>query len=589
VPLDAMFTLGLVAVLLGLLALTRIGPDFVFLGGLVVLLVTGILTPTEALEGFGNPGLVTVGALYVVVTGLRDTGGIQWIGNRLLGRPPTLSLAQLKLMAPVAFMSAFLNNTPVVAMMVPAVSDWARKLGFPASKLMIPLSYAAILGGTCTLVGTSTNLIINSLLTRATGGRGLAMFELAWIGVPTALLGLAYLMTVGRWLLPVRQSVHQQFENPREYVVEMLVDPSGPLVGRTLAEAGLRDLGDMYVAEIERGGRRLPVVSPNEHLHAGDRLILVGVVDSAVDVQRIRGLAPATDQVFKLDGARSGRILIEAVVSGTSPIVGRSIREGRFRNRYDAVVLAVSRQGQRVRSKIGDIVLQPGDTLLLEARPAFVQQQRNSRDFFLVSSIEDSTPLRHERAVLAISILAGMVTAVAVGFLSMLEAALIAAGLMLVCQCTTEAAARRNVDWQVLIVIGAALGIGAALQETGAALRVAVLLTGLAGSNPWLNLLVIYLVTTMFTELITNNAAAVLLFPIAIAVANSLGVSFVPFVIAVTMAASASFATPVGYQTNLMVYGPGGYRFGDFFRVGAPLNLLGAALATLVIPLVWRF
>jgi di/tricarboxylate transporter len=333
-------------------------------------------------------------------------------------------------------------------------------------------------------------------------------------------------------------------------------------------------------------------------LRGGDQLVFVGVVDSVVELQRIRGLSPATNQVFKLDGPRAGRTLVEAVVSDRCRLLGRSIREGRFRTQYNAVVIAVARSGERLRQKIGDIVLQPGDTLLLEARPAFVQQQRNSRDFFLVSSLVDSAPPRHDKAVLAIVILIGMVLLATVfehmeffeskGF-STLHAALIAAGFMLVTRCCSSQSARRMIDWQVLIVIASTLGIGAALAVTGLAAAFADALVHVAGTEPIMQLVIVYLMTMLLTELLSNSTSVVLIYPLALATASQLGVDFMPFVVAPTIAASCGFATPIGYQTNLMVYGPGGYRFTDYVRFGGPLNLVVAAVTLTVTPIVFPF
>ncbi len=306
---------------------------------------------------------------------------------------------------------------------------------------MIPPSYAAILGGTCTLIGTSTNLVVNGLLLEQ-GRTSLGLFDLAWIGVPTAIVGLALVMLSARWLLPTRGSVIGQLEDPREYSIEMVVEPTDPLVAQTIEEAGLRHLGSVYLIEIDRAGELLTSVSPTEVLKGGDRLVFVGVVDSVVELQRIPGLLPATDQVFKLDGERSRRILVEAVVSDSFPLLGRSIREGRFRNRYDAAVIAVARGGRRLKRQLGDIVLRPGDTLLLEARPSFVEHQRNSRDFYLVSRVEDSSPFRFDRGAIALAILIAMVVTVAIGWLSMLNAALLAAGLC----CSPAASAGRTPD-----------------------------------------------------------------------------------------------------------------------------------------------
>jgi di/tricarboxylate transporter len=369
----------------------------------------------------------------------------------------------------------------------------------------------------------------------------------------------------------------------------MLVEPGSPLAGKTIEAVGLRHLPGMYLVEIERDGQVLPAIGPHQQLRAGDRLVFAGVVESVVDLQRFRGLVPASDQVFKLGVPRPERCLTEAVVSDSGPLVGKSIREGRFRNLYQAAVIAVARNGERLPGKIGDIVLRPGDTLLLEADPGFADRQRNSRDFFLVSRLPDSRPLRTDRAVVAIAILAGMVLAATFEWLPMLQAAMLAAGLMLVTRCLNGGAARSAVDWQVLITIAASFGLGHALETTGAARIIAENLIALAGGNPWLTLAVVYIVTMLFTELITNNAAAVLVFPIALSTSQALGVSFLPFAIAIMMAASASFSTPIGYQTNLMVYGPGGYRFTDYFKVGIPLNLLLAIVTITLTPLIWPF
>ncbi len=330
-------------------------------------------------------------------------------------------------------------------------------------------------------------------------------------------------------------------------------------------------------------------MEPSETIRAGDRLLFVGEVQSVIDLLRQRGLVPAPDQLSKLDVARPERHLFEVVVGPSCPIVGKTIRDGAFRTRYEGVVLAVARDGARITGKLGDIQLRSGDTLLVEARASFGARVGDRRDFLLVSAVEGSTIPRHDRAGLALAILLGMVLLAAFEVMSMLAAALLASGLMLATRCTTASAARASVDWSVLVVIGAALGIGKALEVSGAAGGIAQAGLGLAGENPWLVLLAVYVITSVFTEIITNNAAAALMFPIVQAAAERLDVSLWPFVVVIMMAASASFATPVGYQTNLMVYGPGGYRFTDFLRIGVPLNLLLGIVTVMLTPIFWPF
>lgn len=584
----AWVTLGVVAFVLGMLVFTQYGADLILVAGVTVLVLTGILDTKEAFAGMANEGMLTVAVLYVVACALDATGATGWVVQKFLRRPRSVGGAVARLMTPVSFMSAWLNNTPVVAMFMPAVNDWARQNRIAPSKLMIPLSYAAVLGGCCTLIGTSTNLIVHGLLL-ATNHPGFNMFDFVWVGIPCTLVGMLFIIGTHRWLLPDRRRVISETDDPREYTVEMRVDPTGPLVGKTIEEAGLRHLPRCFLAEIGRGDRVIPAVGPTEKLQADDQLVFVGIVDSVVDLQKMRGLIPATDQVFKLGTRRSNRCLIEAVVSERCPLIGQTIRDGRFRSNYNAVVIAVARSGERIRKKIGDIVLRPGDTLLLEAHPSMMEQQRNSRHFYLVSKVENSQPVRHERALLALSIMIAMVVVASFEILSMLEAGLLAAGAMIVTRCCTGVMARRSVDWNVLIAIAASLAIGEAIESTGVAKVASTQLIGLASGSPWWSLVATYGVALLLTELVTNNAAAVLVFPIAMQTASQLGVNYMPFVMAVAVAASLGFATPMGYQTHLMVYGPGGYKFTDFFRIGILLDILCWIVAVLMIRFAFPF
>jgi di/tricarboxylate transporter len=603
----------MIGTLCGLLFIQR-APDMIMLGGVVVLLLAGVLGPAEALRGMANEGMIAVAALFVVAAGVERTGALAVLVERVLGRPRSLTQAQLRTMFGPGILSAFMNNTPVVALLVPAIREWARKNRLSVSKLLMPMNAAVVLGGLCTLIGTSTNVIVAGLVDdRIAGGldrpwgvldltwagipaawgglrefRGpLGMFDITWLGLPLFAAGIAYGVTASRFLLKDRRPPMSTSDDPRQYSLEMVVEPGSPLVGRTIEKAGLRRLDGLFLMEIDRDGHVIAAVSPTERLEAGDRLVFVGVIDSVVELQKVRGLRPATDQVFKLDDPRSERVLVEAVVSATCPLVGRTIREGNFRSTYGAVVIAVARDGERLRKKIGDITLQPGDTLLLEAGPAFIHRQRTSRHFYLVSEVSGSASPRHDRAWIACTIVAGMVLAVAIGLVPMVTAALAAGGLMIATRCLASNEARRAIEWEALLLIAASFGLARAMQTTGLAGSIAEAAVAAAGNDPRLVLAAVYLVTMLTTELLSNNAAAVLTFPIAWQTAEQLGVHPLPFVMAITVAASCGFATPLGYQTNLMIYGPGGYKFTDYLRFGGPLNLVVMAITILLAPMIW--
>jgi di/tricarboxylate transporter len=598
---EAWVTLAVVLAVLYSLARNLAAADIVLAGAMAALTTLGLASDRfpsarEAAATFGNEGLLTVGVLFVVAAGLTETGAVAFAVDRLLGRPRSVVSAQVRLLLPVATLSAFINNTPVVAMFVPVVNDWCKRIGLSPSKLFIPLSYAAVLGGVCTLIGTSTNLLVQGLLIEAQRTNPeiprFSMFTLTAVGVPVALSGLTFILISSRWLLPERIQQAPASADPRQYTVEMLVEPGSTVIGRTVEEAGLRHLSGMFLAEIEREGERIVAAGPEQILRARDRLVFVGVIDSVVDLQRVRGLVPATDQVFKLDAPRHNRCLVEAVVSEASPLVGRSIRDGRFRTRYGAVVIAVHRNGERINRKVGDIVLRPGDTLLLETHPIFVSTYRNSPEFLLVSSVADSNPRRHDRGGIALAILAVMVVAVAfepITHLSLFVAALLAAAAMGLTGCVSAEQARRRIDWSTLVAIGSALVIGRTIETSGLASAVSGQLVQLLRPwGPWATLAGVYALTLVFTELVTNNAAAALMLPVALATASDLGANPLPFAVVVTVAASAGFATPIGYQTHLMVYGAGGYRFSDFMRIGIPLDLVVMATALLATSLFFQ-
>ena len=585
---QAALTALIVALTLAALLFVQRAPDMVMIGGVVLLLAVGVITPDEALRGMSNEGMITVAALFVVAAAVERTGALAGLVDRALGRPTSLAAAQLRTMVAPGVLSAFVNNTPVVALMVPVIREWAKKNRLSVSKLLMPMNAAVVLGGLCSLIGTSTNVVVSGLVA-GKRGQPLGMFDITWLGVPLFAAGLIYLITASKFLLKDRRPPMSTSDDPRRYTLEMVVEPGSPLAGRTIEAAGLRHLHGLFLMEIDRNGHVIAAVAPTERLQAGDRLVFVGVIDSVIELQKIRGLRPATDQVFKLDDPRSERVLVEAVVSPSCPLVGRTIREGRFRSTYGAVVIAVARDGERLEMKIGNIVLQPGDTLLVEAGPNFLDRQRSNRHFYLVSEVTGSTPPRHDKAWIACTVLAAMVLAAALELVPMVAAALVAACAVVALRCISSTEARRAIEWESLLLIAASFGLARAMEKTGLAEAVAHSMIAAAGDQPHLVLAALYVVTMLFTELMSNNAAAVLTFPIAWQTAADLGVNPMPFIMAMTVAASCGFATPMGYQTNLMIYGPGGYKFSDYMRFGGPLNLLVMAITIALAPLIWPF
>lgn len=439
------------------------------------------------------------------------------------------------------------------------------------------------------MIGTSTNLVVNSLTIDHLGGEGFQIFDIAWLGVPCASAGVLYLLIFADRLLPDRDAAKTTFSDPRSYTLELVLEQESKLEGKSLEEADLLALEGAYLAEIVRSGRILSPVGPLDKLHPGDRLLYTGNLEAVKQLRQRPGLTAAPDQRFKLDAPRQQHRLVEAVVSDTCPLVGRTIRQGRFRQRYNAVVIAMSRNGSRMHGGLADIPLRAGDVLLVESGGGFVPRQRESGDFYLLHTLEGEPESLPKRAPLALVFLVAMVAAAATNLTSMLLASLIAAGAMLLSGCCSVTAARNRIEWNVLMVIGAALGIGAAMQQSGAADAIAAFLIGLAGSSPWLALALVYATTVLFTELITNNGAVALVFPIAVNTAESLGVSVMPFLMCLMVAGSASFATPIGYQTNLMVYAAGGYRFTDYLRIGIPLNLIVGIIAVFLAPRLWAW
>ena len=595
---QAWATGGLILAMVGVLAHGRFGADIVTFGVLLALLLLGIVEPREAVAGFANPAVITVAMLYIVATAVRETGATNLIARRLIGRPKRELAAQARMVVPVAALSAFVNNTPIVAMFLPALDGLAKRTGIAPGRLFMPLSFASILGGVCTLIGTSTTVIVAGLLTSYVhehpelypGGDGPAfsMFTLAWVGVPIAVAGVVYILLAGRSLLPARRPDGEDADHaPGGYHASLRVCAGSPVIGKTVEQAGLRHLRGLFLSRVDRDESSV-VPGPNFIVEAGDVLVFVGALESVVDLQQIRGLEPAGDE--QSTDYRPNLRLYEGVVASRSALVGRTIREAGIRTRYGAAVVAVRRQGEPITGKLGAIRLRAGDTLLMEAPRGAGARFVAGEDFYLATERESPAALRHDRAWVALAIVGLLVVTITLGWLPPMVAAMAAAGAMILTRCCTGPQARSGVDFQVLAVIGSAFGIGAALQNTGLASDIAsAVVAWLDPLGPRALLAGVYVLTVVFSMVMTNNAAAVLMFPIAASVANAAGLDLMPFAVVIAVAASCEFSTPIGYQTNLMVMGPGGYKWLDYTRFGGPLNVLCGVICIALTPAVFPF
>lgn len=547
-------------------------PPATMTSAVIALLVTGVISSDEAFQGFSNPAPITVAALYVLARAVEKTGALQPLVAATLGKGEGRRVSLLRLVLPTAAASAFLNNTPIVAMLVPQVTDWAERRSQSPSRYLMPLSFAAILGGVVTAIGTSTNIVISGLL-ESIGEPPLGMFEISAVGVPVVVVGLALIVLLAPVLIPERRAVGSDLEGEfREFVLNMLVERGGPLDGKSVEDAGLRQLQGVFLVELEREGEVI-AVSPATVLHGEDRLVFVGKADLVVDLQGMRGLVSTErEHTGGLDTAR--HTFFEAVVGSVSPLVGRTLKEVSFRGEYQAAVVAIHRAGGRVKAKLGQVRLQVGDTLVILADPQFRGRFRDRNDFLLVSMLGGAPPVPTGRAWIAGAVAALIVGGAALGLMPILHLSLVGAVVLVATGVLTPWDARSAVDLNVIVIIATAFGLGAAMESSGlAAFFAETLVTAFGGFGTTGVLVGLVVATIVLLSLITNNAAAVLMFPIAISAAASLDVDARPFAIAVAVAASASFLTPIAYQTNLMVYGPGGYRFFDYARLGIVLTI----------------
>lgn len=580
-------TLTLVAIIIALVRdLAR--PDAIFLSALGLLLVTGVLAPIEAFQGFAHPAVIAVGSLFVVAAGIEETGALHRIGKILLGTSRSMASRLVRLMVPTALLSAFINNTPVVAMLTQPVQRWAAREGFSPSKVLIPLSYAAIAGGMITHIGTSTNVLISGLLV-SEGYGALGFFTFAWVGVPAAMVVVLFMSFVGVRLLPKKsRGPMDRRAVLRNCLFEVRVGDRSPLIGQTVAKAGLGLQGNASLVHVRRQAHVM-MATPEFILAKGDVLGFSGDMEVLEDLLRRTDLGPALPIRAKSRSSRGTLPLYEAVVSSTSNLVGKTLSEVAFLDTYGAVVLAMQRKTGRLSGALDSVALKAGDLLLVGAMSGFEERWHASHaEFYYVTSRGTSKAKQpRSKVIVAVSILVATIGLAASGLLPLTVAAFAGAVAMVASGCLPISTARQALDLQVLILIASALGLAEAVTKTGLASQLGEALLTLSGAGLIWAMMSLYASTNILTELINNQAAAVLMFPVAITMADGLGVSPYAFALVVAVAASASFMTPVGYQTNLMVMSAGRYKVLDFIRVGVPVSLLVMCATTAVIALVW--
>lgn len=580
---DLIITAATVVLLLTALLKDLARPHLLFIAALMLLLVTGVLSPELALSGFANEAVFTVAALFVVATGVQQTGALAFIDLVIFRQRDGLRKVGGKMMVATMGLSAFLNNTPIVAMLIPHVQAWADKKGISPSKLLIPLSYATIVGGMCTLIGTSTNIIVSGMMVDA-GMEPMGLFELSWIGIPAAILVFVWFMLAGLKMMPDRKVVANNLSktsnSTEAYQFDYKVPENSPLGGKTIEEAGLRALESVFLIHVQRG-KHLIAIGPGFIVEAGDILTFRGTYTEVHTVASTKGLLRAVPGGKNVEPLP----LYEAVISDSSPLVGKTLKELEFRERFKGVVLAIQRKEDQINGAVGNTPLKAGDLLLIEAKSGFDQfYENNNQYFYLVRKKGDGLRDYNGKSKIALGIIFLMLVVVGIGWLPMVTAALLAAMIMLLTGCVHNEQLINAVHLPILVVIATAIGIGKAVESSGLAAGIADTLFGnIHEVHPVVFLLMLYLLTNLFTEFITNNAAAVLMFPLAIAIAEQVGIPVRAAAIAVAVAASASFMTPIGYQTNLMVMGAGGYKFSDYTKAGFPMTLIVMGVAVTVI------
>ena len=582
--LYAWITILTVLAMFTVLLLTKVRADLVFLGAIAILFVTGVLNAKEAFSGFSSTSVVIIGVLFVVVAGLTHTGVLQWIVKHLLGQPDSYSKAVIRLMLPVAGLSSFLSNTTVVALFVGIVKMWSKKLGVSPSKLLIPLSYASGMGGVCTLIGTPPNLIISGLYAEETG---VAMNVLTTTipGLFCLFIGVLSIIAM-RKLLPDRKAPESAFESTSEYTVELLVPSDNPNIGMTIDEAGLNNVRGGNLIEIVHFDEFNSPADGDEIVMGGDRLIYSGQIDEILDLKKSHGLVNADHYVFTLSEIDKNRQLRTAFVTFDSSLIGKKIGKTSFEKDNGLVLVAVARSGKRIEQSPREVVIQAGDTLLLDCPPKLkIDSSKLTTKLHFFDS--DQVPNISKKTLISTTIMMAMVVLSALNIIPLLQCAFLAAMAMLLFHCCNVDQAMKAINWEILMVFAGSVVLGVAIQKTGIAERLAFGILDVCGTNPIVVMTAICFVGTFITEFISNTAAGAMFFPIMYQAAEKLGYEPFPFLVALMVSVSSSFATPIGSPTHMLVYGPGGYRFSDFMRIGLLMNIIILAANIFIVNIIY--
>ena len=566
------------------LLITKLRTDLVFLVTIGVLFVTGVLDVKEAFSGFSSSSVVVVGVLFIVVAGLTHTGVLQWIVKHMLGQPSSYTKAVARLMLPVAGLSSFLSNTTVVAMFVGIVKIWSKRLGISPSKLLIPLSYASGMGGVCTLIGTPPNLIISGLYSDQTG-KTMNVLATTIPGLFCLFVGLLSVIALRR-LLPNRKAPESAFEATSEYTVELLVPSDNKYIGQTLAEAGLFHVNGGTLLELYHFDDVAVPVGEDEPLMGGDHLVYAGQIDEILELKKSHGLVNADHHVFSLSEVDQNRQLYTAYVPFGSSLIGQTIGGSSFEHDNNMTLVAVARSGERINKIPRQVVLQAGDTLLLECSSRINIDTENLASLLHFFDNDQLPNIGHKTLISAV-IMVAMVSLSALGIIPLLQCAFLAAGAMLLLGCCSPTQAMKSINGEILMVFAGSVVLGLAIQKTGIAERLAFGILDICGTNPLIVMIAICLVGTFVTEFISNTAAGAMFFPIMYESAEKLGYEPYPFLIALMISISSSFATPIGSPTHMLVYGPGGYRFSDFMRIGLLMNIIILAANILIVNIVY--